>query len=154
MHCDDSPVYKIIMRTTGCRPFPCPEVIHNTTPRLVHKSAFEHLIKQSTRTNREFNWKLDQVYCAWLVKWVLNREKIQLAQLCEMMNYKVVPVETLWYLVVLGHYKLVLLGTWWNRVSKRFLCLYMNHCQMLGKFEYGLPAKFWRLVGCTEMLSW
>ena len=30
----------------------------------------------------------------------------------------------------------------------------MSHCQMLGKFEYGLPAKFWRLVGCTEMLSW
>ena len=32
--------------------------------------------------------------------------------------------------------------------------LYMSHCQMLGKFEYTLPAKFWRLVGCTEMLSW
>ena len=30
----------------------------------------------------------------------------------------------------------------------------MSHCQMLGKFEYTLPAKFWRLVGCTEMLSW
>ena len=32
--------------------------------------------------------------------------------------------------------------------------LHMSHSQMLGKFEYGLPAKFWRLVGCTEMLSW
>ena len=31
---------------------------------------------------------------------------------------------------------------------------YMSHSQMLGKFEYTLPAKFWRLVGCTEMLSW
>ena len=29
-----------------------------------------------------------------------------------------------------------------------------THSQMLGKFEYTLPAKFWRLVGCTEMLSW
>ena len=29
-----------------------------------------------------------------------------------------------------------------------------SHCQMLGKVEYGLPAKIWRLVGCTEMLSW
>ena len=29
-----------------------------------------------------------------------------------------------------------------------------SHSQMLGKFEYTLPAKFWRLVGCTEMLSW
>ena len=33
-------------------------------------------------------------------------------------------------------------------------CIHMSHSQMLGKFEYGLPAKFWRLVGCTEMLSW
>ena len=31
---------------------------------------------------------------------------------------------------------------------------YRTHSQMLGKFEYTLPAKFWRLVGCTEMLSW
>ena len=31
---------------------------------------------------------------------------------------------------------------------------YTTHSQMLGKFEYTLPAKFWRLVGCTEMLSW
>ena len=30
----------------------------------------------------------------------------------------------------------------------------MSHCQMLGKVEYGLPAKIWRLVGSTEMLSW
>ena len=29
-----------------------------------------------------------------------------------------------------------------------------THSQMLGKIEYTLPAKFWRLVGCTEMLSW
>ena len=39
-----------------------------------------------------------------------------------------------------------------------YLCLrynfHMSHSQMLGKFEYTLPAKFWRLVGCTEMLSW
>ena len=30
----------------------------------------------------------------------------------------------------------------------------MTHSRMLGKVEYGLPAKIWRLVGCTEMLSW
>ena len=30
----------------------------------------------------------------------------------------------------------------------------MTHSQMLGKFEYTLPAKFWRLVGCTDMPSW
>ena len=31
---------------------------------------------------------------------------------------------------------------------------FLTHSQMLGKFEYGLPAKIWRLVGCTKMLSW
>ena len=31
--------------------------------------------------------------------------------------------------------------------------MHMTHSQMLGKVEYGLPAKIWRLVGCTEMLS-
>ena len=30
---------------------------------------------------------------------------------------------------------------------------YMSNSQMLGKVEYGLPAKIWRLVGCTEMFS-
>ena len=31
---------------------------------------------------------------------------------------------------------------------------HMTHSQMLGKVKYGLPAKIWRLIGCTEMLSW
>ena len=39
---------------------------------------------------------------------------------------------------------------WWLLERKHA----MSHSQMLGKFEYTLPAKFWRLVGCTEMLSW
>ena len=30
-----------------------------------------------------------------------------------------------WYLVVLGHYKLVLLDTWWYRVSIGLSCLYI-----------------------------
>ena len=44
-----------------------------------------------------------------------------------MMNYRVIPVgaywywviygDTVWYLVVLGHHKLVLFDTWWYRVS-------------------------------------
>ena len=33
--------------------------------------------------------------------------------------------DTGWYLVVLGHYKLVLLGTSWHRFSIGLLCLYM-----------------------------
>ena len=41
-----------------------------------------------------FNWKrkLDQVYCAWLMKWVIKRE-------------------------ILGQYGAVLVGTWWYLVS-------------------------------------
>ena len=38
--------------------------------------------------------------------------------------------------------------------SNILVCSYMTHSQMLGKIEYTLPPKFWRLVGCTEMLSW
>ena len=40
---------------------------------------------------------------------------------------------------------------WWMNDEE---ALNMTHSQMLGKVEYGLPAKIWRLVGCTEMLSW
>ena len=40
------------------------------------------------------------------------------------------------------------------RTGVRFYQMNRTHSQMLGKIEYTLPAKFWRLVGCTEMLSW
>ena len=42
----------------------------------------------------------------------------------------------------------------WENKYNEYIHVYMSHSQMLGKFEYTLPAKFWRLVGCTEMLSW
>ena len=52
-------------------------------------------------------------------------------------------------------------GYQWSRkyvhtVSVKALPLFvsMTHSQMLGKVKYGLPAKIWRLVGCTKMLSW
>ena len=32
--------------------------------------------------------------------------------------------------------------------------LHMTHSQMFQKVKSDLPAKIWRLVGCTEMLSW
>ena len=31
---------------------------------------------------------------------------------------------------------------------------HMTHCQMFQKVVSVLPAKIWRLVGCTEMISW
>ena len=58
------------------------------------------------------------------------------------------------YWVSIGYYEAVAVGNWWYWVSRGHLRLYMTHSQMLGKIEYTLPAKFWRLVGCTEMLSW
>ena len=42
--------------------------------------------------------KLDQVYCAWLIKWVVKWEIIQLAELCL----------TRWWIIS---------GTWWYWVS-------------------------------------
>ena len=49
----------------------------------------------------------------------------------ESINHTVIPVgtgsvyaDTSLYLVVLVHYKLALLGTWWYRVSIGLLCLY------------------------------
>ena len=42
----------------------------------------------------------------------------------------------------------------WKKIDSCNDNINMSHSQMLGKFEYTLPAKFWRLVGCTEMLSW
>ena len=35
-----------------------------------------------------------------------------------------------------------------------FIVQYMTHWQMFQKVESVLPAKIWRLVGCTEMISW
>ena len=32
--------------------------------------------------------------------------------------------------------------------------LYTTHSQMFQKVESDLPAKIWRLVGCTKMISW
>ena len=32
--------------------------------------------------------------------------------------------------------------------------VHMTHCQMFQKVESDLPAKIWRLVGYTEMISW
>ena len=42
--------------------------------------------------------KLDQVYCAWLIKWVIKREIIQLTELCL----------TRWWIIS---------GTWWYWVN-------------------------------------
>ena len=46
----------------------------------------------------------------------------------------------------------IVVGAFERQEGLLYLC-YMSHSQMLGKVEYGLPAKIWRLVGCTEMLS-
>ena len=51
--------------------------------------------------------KLDQVYCAWLIKWAIKKRNYSVDWTVpyEMMNYK-------WYLMVLGQYMTILAGTW------------------------------------------
>ena len=59
------------------------------------------------------NFKLDQVYCAWLIKWWI---------ISGTWWYWV----SIWrYWLVLGQYKLVLLGIRWCMVSKGLVCLYI-----------------------------
>ena len=65
----------------------------------------------------DFHFKLDQIYCAWLIKWVIKREIIQLAELCltrwwiisgswwvwvSMWRYWLVLGQLSWYCLVLG----------------------------------------------------
>ena len=72
----------------------------------------------------------NQVYCVWLIKWVVKREIIQLTELC-LTRWWIIS-GTWWYWVsiwrywlVLGQYKLVLLGIRWYMVSKGLVCLYI-----------------------------
>ena len=75
-------------------------------------------------------FKLDQVYCAWLLKWVVKRETIQLAELCFTRLWIISCTWWYWvsiwrYWLVLGQYKLVLLAIRWYMVSKGLVCLYI-----------------------------
>ena len=93
----------------------------------------EHLSTKKCFTHCPNWWgerKLDQVYCAWLIKWVVKREIIQLAELC--LSRWWIKSGTWWYWIsiwrywlVLGQYKLELLGFRWYRVSKGLVCLYI-----------------------------
>ena len=67
--------------------------------------------------------KLDQVYCAWLINWVVKWEIFKLTELC--LTRWLIISGTWWYWVsiwrywlVLDQYKLVLLDIRWYRVSK------------------------------------
>ena len=59
------------------------------------------------------NWKLDQIYCAWLIKWWI------------ISGAWWYWVSIWWYWLVLGQYKLVLLDIRWYMVSKGLVCLYI-----------------------------
>ena len=87
-------------------------------------------IQKSSLNIREALKELDQVYCASLIKWVVKREIIQLAELC--LSRWWIKSGTWWYWIsiwrywlVLGQYKLELLGFRWYRVSKGLVCLYI-----------------------------
>ena len=74
-----------------------------------------HLIAASSEIQHQNdeNEKLDQVYCAWLIKWWI---------ISGTWWYWV----SIWrYWLVLGQYKLVLLDIRWYMVSKGLVCLYI-----------------------------
>ena len=81
--------------------------------------------------------KLDQVYCAWLIKWVVKWEIFKLTELCLTRWWIISGTRWYWvsiwrYRLVLDQYKLVLLGLRWYRVSKGLLCRYI-----LEKWRFG-----------------
>ena len=91
----------------------------------VYFTIFKTILHQINITTRP-----SILYCAWLIKWAVKREIIQLAELCHT-GLSIIS-GTWWYWVriwrywlVLGQYKLILLGTRWYRVSKGLVgCIY------------------------------
>ena len=102
----------------------CPTKPTNLTQRVA--SLFAYL----------GNWvQLDQVNCAWLFKWVVKCEIFKLTKLCLTRWLIISGTWCSWvriwrYWLVLGQYKLILLGIRWYRVSKGFVGL-----NILGKVE-------------------
>ena len=96
---------------------------------LDHLNHLDHLAAPIECFNRQVSWK------AWLVGKKWERLCLFLFCLCLSSASRVKGVR--------------------EQLSPMMtMSSYMSHCQMLGKVEYGLPAKIWHLVGCTEMLSW
>ena len=94
------------------------------------KSRLKVEINVKVRIENQSNAKLDQVYCAWLIKWVVKREIIQLDELCITRWWMISGTWWYWvsiwpYWLVLDKYMLVLLGIKWHRVSKGLVCLYI-----------------------------
>ena len=82
------------------------------------------------------NATVNYVYCAWLIKWAANYPVGSTVGYMMMICIKWKQLvldgtgsaygDTGWYLVVMGHYKLVLLGTLVYRVSPvQLLCLHI-----------------------------
>ena len=86
------------------------------------------IVSHPCKMNNE--WKLDQVYSVWLIKWVVKREIIQLTELCLTRSWIISGTwwywDSIWrYWLVFGQFKLVLLGIRWYMVSKGLVCLYI-----------------------------
>ena len=108
-------------------------------------------------------WKLDQVYSAWLIKWDVKREKIQLALRYEMLNHKVIPIGTWWYLVSIQRYWLVLgstrsvwAGTAWHLVVQgQYMAVLVGtgwYLVVLGQYRAVLVDTCWNLVSMGLIL--
>ena len=92
---------------------------------LNHLDHLDHLAATIECFNRQVSWK------AWLVGKKWERLCLFLFCLCLSSASRVKGVR--------------------EQLSPMMtMSSYMSHCQMLGKVESGLPAKIWRLVGCTD----
>ena len=88
------------------------------------------LLQNQHNTRYKQTRKLDQVYYAWLIKWVVKWEFFKLTELC-LSGWFIISgtwwywVSIWWYWLVLDQYKLVLFDIRWYRVSKGLVCLYI-----------------------------
>ena len=80
--------------------------------------------------------KLDQVYCVWLIKRVVKRKIIQLAQLrYEMINYKGIPVTWLYWLILGGTVSFLVGSAWYLVVQGQLRLLSFYACMFWKKVE-------------------
>ena len=114
-----------------------------------HSSLIHHEIHSGMMTTVIYV-KLDQVYCAWLNRWVVKREFFQLAQL-GLKGWWIIS-DTGWCVMVLGQYMAILVGTWWYWVSISWYCLVLSGTQ--GQHGAFMPVYFKQSGGLVRCYWW
>ena len=97
------------------------------------------------------------IWCYWFWYWLIYT--FVSATSSWSCDHKMIALDPFWLTkdLFMDESIMIIWQSIWSKLASwtySGITLDMSHSQMLGKFEYTLPAKFWRLVGCTEMLSW